>query len=78
MIFSIADVYWWVLIGMLKLSHTLIFPCGSMEDLIKGINLSDIKIARGGDRVYKEECIYSFDTPVSIAPPVLINSGCGF
>ena len=32
----------------------------------EGISLEGVKIARGGDRVYKDECIYSFDTPVSL------------
>lgn len=28
-------------------------------------NLNKIKIPLGGDKVFKDECAYSFDTPVS-------------
>ena len=31
---------------------------------MEGLYLDSIKIPKGGERVYKEECIYSFDTPV--------------
>ena len=31
---------------------------------MEGLDLDSIKIPKGGERVYKEECIYSFDTPV--------------
>lgn len=30
---------------------------------LQGVNLSSLKVAKGGDRVYKDECIYSFETP---------------
>lgn len=33
-----------------------------MEELIQ--YLGEIKIARQEDKIYKDECVYSFDTPV--------------
>ncbi len=35
-------------------------------EVLQGIDLTSIKTAKGGDRVYKDECIYSFETPVNI------------
>ena len=34
-------------------------------EALQGVDTANIKVAKGGDRVYKEECIYSFDTPVN-------------
>lgn len=31
---------------------------------MEGLDVSCINVPIGGDRVYKEECVYSFDTPV--------------
>lgn len=34
-------------------------------DVLKQIDWSSVKTPLGGDKVYKDECVYSFDTPVS-------------
>ncbi len=30
-----------------------------------GKDLKSLRVAQGGDKVYKEECVYCFNTPVS-------------
>ena len=37
-------------------------------DALEGVDLSHVKVARGGDKVYKDECVYSFHTPVRWTP----------
>ena len=34
-------------------------------EAIQNKNLDVLRVARGGDKVYKDECIYCYDTPVS-------------
>ena len=34
-------------------------------DFVLRADLSSVRTPKGGDRVYKDECIYSFQTPVS-------------
>ena len=36
-------------------------------EILQEKNLSSVRTPLGGDKVYKDECIYSFDTPVRIA-----------
>ena len=40
---------------------------------LQGVDLSSLKVAKGGDRVYKDECIYSFETPVKIKIKLFIK-----
>ena len=37
-------------------------------DILQQKSLGSVRTPLGGDKVYKDECIYSFDTPVSIDP----------
>ena len=37
-----------------------------MEAVLQA-DASSVRVPRGGDRVYKDECVYSFQTPVSLA-----------
>lgn len=42
-------------------------------EVLQRKDLSSIRVPMGGDKVYKDECVYSFDTPVSdscVAPAV--------
>ena len=46
-------------------------PCISQRvlyimDILQQKSLGSVRTPLGGDKVYKDECIYSFDTPVSI------------
>lgn len=34
-------------------------------ELLLQKDLSSVRVPRGGDKVYKDECVYSFDTAVS-------------
>ena len=34
-------------------------------EILQKKNLTSVRTPLGGDKVYKDECIYSFDTPVS-------------
>lgn len=34
-------------------------------EVVQGKNLSLLRVAKGGDMVYKDECIYCFNSPVS-------------
>lgn len=34
-------------------------------EVILGKNLSLLRVAKGGDKVYKDECVYCFNSPVS-------------
>ena len=43
---------------------------------MEGLDLDSIKIPKGGERVYKKECIYSFEEKVVGVARVSI-SGCG-
>ena len=36
-------------------------------DAVLQADASSVRVPRGGDRVYKDECVYSFQTPVSLA-----------
>ena len=33
-------------------------------EVLDGVDLSGVRVASGGDKVYKDECVYSFHTPV--------------
>lgn len=33
-------------------------------EVLEGVDLSRVRVASGGDKVYKDECVYSFHTPV--------------
>ncbi len=33
-------------------------------ELVSQKDLGSVRMPRGGDKVYKDECVYSFDTPV--------------
>ncbi len=35
-----------------------------MAALLQGKDLSTVRVPLGGDKVYKDECIYCFDSPV--------------
>ena len=35
-------------------------------EILQQKNLSSVRTPLGGDKVYKDECVYSFDTPVRI------------
>ena len=37
-----------------------------MAAVLQGKDLSSVRVPLGGDKVYKDECIYCFDTPVSM------------
>ena len=34
-------------------------------EIIASKNLGALRVAKGGDKVYKDECVYCYDTPVS-------------
>lgn len=34
-------------------------------EVLKSKNMKDIRVARGGDKVYKDECVYCYNSPVS-------------
>ena len=36
-------------------------------EILQQKNLNGVRTPLGGDKVYKDECIYSFDTPVSVS-----------
>lgn len=45
-------------------------------EVLQRKDLSSIRVPMGGDKVYKDECVYSFDTPVSdscVAPAVSLK-----
>lgn len=37
-----------------------------MAAVLQGRDLSSVRVPLGGDKVYKDECVYCFDTPVSM------------
>lgn len=39
---------------------------GSIMEIVQGKDLKLLRVARGGDRVYKDECVYCFNSPVSM------------
>lgn len=39
-------------------------------EIVKGKDLKLLRVARGGDKVYKDECVYCFNSPVSLASNV--------
>lgn len=45
-------------------AHTRRSCSGREMDAILQADLSSVRTPQGGDRVYKDECIYSFQTPV--------------
>ena len=34
-------------------------------EIVQGKDLKLLRVARGGDKVHKDECIYCFNSPVS-------------
>ncbi len=42
-------------------------------ELVLQKDISTVRVPKGGDRVYKDECVYSFDTPVSVSRELLIS-----
>ena len=34
-------------------------------EVLRSKDLKDIRVAKGGDKVYKDECVYCYNSPVS-------------
>ena len=37
----------------------------AIMDVLKQVDWSSVRTPQGGDKVYKDECVYCFDNPVS-------------
>lgn len=40
--------------------------CMIKMEVVKDKDLTLLRVARGGDKVYKDECVYCFNSPVSM------------
>ena len=44
-------------------------------EALQSKDLTSIRVPKGGDRVHKEECVYSFHTPVWDDPVKMFTTG---
>lgn len=63
---------------LVKVVNTLstlndLYPSKARDmEIVKGKDLKLLRVARGGDKVYKDECVYCFDSPVSDVCRVMV------